>query len=327
MKKTVVILLCGVLILFYNMKINEKKIDNKSQQNITTSIENQSTKKNSTSIENFKNIKLGMNKSELLNQLGEPSRIDVSEYTFKWYVYNQYKCNFAMVGIKNDTVVALYSNSINSCEMENVLLSGNRNEVRERFNPLEYKEKGNTRYLINSQGQYDVIKINEKYITIFYDIYQNNTICSYQIIDETIEDNSTKIYANESEGLKRSFELEIIDLTNSVREKNELNRLKYSEKASKSARKHSVDMEAKNFFDHKNKNNKTPFDRMKDENIIYKGAGENIAAGQTNAIFAHEAWMNSKGHRKNILGDYMYIGVGVAFGGHYTIYYTQNFYI
>ena len=38
-------------------------------------------------------------------------------------------------------------------------------------------------------------------------------------------------------------------------------------------------------------------------------------------------WMNSKGHRKNILGDYKYIGVGVVFGGHYKIYYTQNFYI
>ena len=86
-------------------------------------------------------------------------------------------------------------------------------------------------------------------------------------------------------------------------------------------------MMKENYFDHTNKNNESPFDRMKKENITYSGAGENIAAGQTSAIFAHEAWMNSQGHRKNILGDYKYIGVGVSFGGYYSIYYTQNFYI
>ncbi len=41
---------------------------------------------------------------------------------------------------------------------------------------------------------------------------------------------------------------------------------------------------------------------MKREGIVYTSAGENIAAGQINAIYAHEAWMNSEGHRKNILG-------------------------
>ena len=42
--------------------------------------------------------------------------------------------------------------------------------------------------------------------------------------------------------------------------------------------------------------------------------------------FMHIISMNSLGHRKNILGDYKYIGVGVMFGGYYNIYYTQNFY-
>lgn len=85
-------------------------------------------------------------------------------------------------------------------------------------------------------------------------------------------------------------------------------------------------MRDKNYFDHINKKNETPFDRMKKQNIIYSLAGENIAAGQISAIYAHEAWMNSLGHRKNILGDYENLGVGVSFGGHYNIYYTQNFY-
>ncbi|MGL6104771.1 CAP-associated domain-containing protein [Romboutsia sp.] len=327
MKKIIVVLLCGVLIWFYNPKIKLILSNEELQKEVKASSENQDSKTNNTSINNFKSIKLGISKEELLSQIGKPSRIDESEYGFKWYVYNQYKSNFAMVGIEDDVVVALYSNSINSCEMENILLNHNREEIRIDYEPLEFKKKGNTRYIINSDGQYDVIKVNKKYITIFYDIYNDNKVCSYQIINENIEANLDGIYSKESEDLKRSFELEVIDLTNSVREKKGLKRLQYSDKATISAQKHSIDMEQKNYFDHKDKNNKTPFDRMKDENIVYRGAGENIAAGQTSAIYAHEAWMNSKGHRKNILGDYMYIGVGVEFGGHYNIYYTQNFYI
>ncbi|MEG1311941.1 MAG: CAP domain-containing protein, partial [Romboutsia sp.] len=180
---------------------------------------------------------------------------------------------------------------------------------------------------INSNNQYDIFNINNKYITVFYDIYENNKVCSYQIIHEDAEKSLVGMYPDESENIKKSFELQTIDLVNSTRIKNNLNALQYSEKATLSSRNHSHDMMKKKYFDHLNKENETPFDRMKNQGIDYMGAGENIAAGQTSAIYAHEAWMNSQGHRKNILGDYKYIGVGVIFGGYYTIYYTQNFYI
>ena len=63
---------------------------------------------------NFKNIKIGDKKSDVISNLGDPSRIDYSEYNFKWYVYNEDLNKFAMVGIEDDNVVALYSNCINS---------------------------------------------------------------------------------------------------------------------------------------------------------------------------------------------------------------------
>ena len=85
------------------------------------------------------------------------------------------------------------------------------------------------------------------------------------------------------------------DLVNTERTKNNLNILSYSEKATTSSRKHSEDMMIKNYFDHTNKENKSPFDRMEEEGINYKNAGENIAAGQSSAIYAHHAWMNSLG--------------------------------
>lgn len=321
-----IVVLLSIVISIYNKNTRESLLneDIKKESIELSNVANLEIK--NTSINNFKYLKLGTSKDELINQIGNPYRIDESEYGFKWYVYNQYESNFVMVGIKDNVIVAFYSNSIDSDEMENILLGNNKQQIRKEYKPLEFRKKGNTRYMIDSQDQYDIININKKYITVFYDIYSDNKVCSYQIVDENIENSLHGIYENESEELKKSFELETIDLINSIREKNSLNKLKYSDKSTRSAQKHSLDMINNNYFDHKDNNNKTPFDRMKDENITYKAAGENIAAGQTSAIYAHEALMNSMGHRKNILGDYIYIGVGVEFGGYYKIYYTQNFY-
>ena len=151
-------------------------------------------------------------------------------------------------------------------------------------------------------------------------------MCAYQIISKKAESTLNGIYSQGSNNLQNSFESQTKDLVNTERIKNNLNLLSYSHKATISSRKHSEDMMIKNYFDHTNKENESPFDRMVYEGINYKNAGENIAAGQSSAIYAHHALMNSLGHRKNILGDYKYIGVGVVFGGHYSIYYTQNFY-
>ncbi len=328
MKKIIFILLIACGVYFYNFNLKENEINNKAE--VLNEINNEAEVLNDNTeidIKNLEKIKLGSTTKELINKIGKPARIDKSEYSFSWYVYNQYDENFAMVGVKNDKVVGIYSNSINSCEIENIKLNENRNDIRKEYKPLEYKKKGNTRYMINSYDQYDILNINKKYITVFYDIYNDNKVTSYQVISEDAEESLNGMYAKESEDIKKAFELQTIDLVNATRIKHGLNKLEYSEKATKSSRKHSEDMMIKNYFDHTNKNDESPFDRMKKEDIEYSGAGENIAAGQTSAIFAHEAWMNSEGHRKNILGNYKYIGVGVVFGGHYSIYYTQNFYI
>lgn len=328
MKKVIFILLIACGVYFYNFNLKKNLINNEAEVlNETINEVEVLNDETNTDISNLEQIKIGSTVKELINKIGKPARIDKSEYSFSWYVYNQYEKDFAMVGVKDDKVVGIYSNSINSCEIENIKLNQNRNDIRKEYKPLEYKKKGNTRYIINSYDQYDTLHINEKYITVFYDIYNNNKITSYQVLSEDAEGSLNGMYAKESEDIKKAFELQTIDLVNSARIKHGLNKLEYSEKATISSRKHSGDMMIKDYFDHTNKNDESPFDRMKKEDINYTGAGENIAAGQTSAIFAHEAWMNSEGHRKNILGNYKYIGVGVVFGGHYSIYYTQNFYI
>ncbi|MGL5329950.1 MAG: CAP-associated domain-containing protein [Peptostreptococcaceae bacterium] len=328
MKKIILIVIIFITIVFYNSDL--KKIlsenNNLGSGNKSSESVNYNVQEDSIDINKFEEIRIGDSTSKVISLIGDPSRIDFSEYNFKWYVYNQYEEHFVMVGVENDNVVALYSNSINSSEITEISINDNREDVLRKYEPLEYKQKGNTRYIINSNNQYDIVKVDNKYITFFYDIYEENRICSYQIISNEAESSLRQLYPIESEELRKSFELQVIDLVNSVRYQRNLNGLDYSKKATISSIKHSDDMNQQNYFDHINKENETPFDRMKEEGIKYITAGENIAAGQTSAIYAHEAWMNSMGHRKNILGDYNNIGVGVSFGGNYKIYYTQNFY-
>lgn len=320
--KKIIIIFISVVILVNFVDINPiTRIQEKDNK-----IKEVSSINMNSDIKNFYDIRIGDNEDSVISRIGTPVRKDISEYGFYWYIYNQYEKEFAMVGIDNGKVCALYSNSINSTEMMNIDFEKDINNIRNEYTPIEYKRKGNTRFIVDSKDEFDILKVDNKYITIFYDLHNKNKVSAYQIIKSDMEDSAKDIYPTYSKELQESFENQIVDLTNSVRDKLNLPRMEHSEKASISATKHSKDMGEKNYFDHQNKENESPFDRMKKEDIKYSVAGENIAAGQINAIYAHEAWMNSLGHRKNILGDYDNIGVGVSFGGYYKIYYTQNFY-
>ncbi|MFD3559122.1 CAP domain-containing protein [Streptomyces sp. NPDC058686] len=86
----------------------------------------------------------------------------------------------------------------------------------------------------------------------------------------------------------------------------------------------SEDMAARGFFDHTDPDGATPWDRAKKAGITDLG-GENIARGQANAQSVMDSWMNSPGHRANILNcDYKTLGVGVHFGSGGP-WWTQDF--
>ena len=115
------------------------------------------------------------------------------------------------------------------------------------------------------------------------------------------------------------------DLVNQIREENGLEPFVYNETLAETARAHSQDMIDRDFFDHYNPDGKSPFDRMRDNGLSFSMAAENIAAGQRTPEEVVESWMNSEGHRANILGDCKELGVGLALGGHYGYYWTQCF--
>ena len=124
----------------------------------------------------------------------------------------------------------------------------------------------------------------------------------------------------------KALEKQVVILVNQERAKQGLAPLKYNWQLSRVARYKSEDMRDKNYFSHTSPTYGSPFDMMKNFGIKYMAAGENIAMGQPTAASVMTAWMNSPGHRANILSkNYTEIGVGVAKNTSGTIYWTQDF--
>ena len=124
----------------------------------------------------------------------------------------------------------------------------------------------------------------------------------------------------------QSIEQQVVDLVNAERAKAGLKPLVSHWELARVARFKSEDMRDNRYFDHNSPLYGTPFQMMKSFGIDYGYAGENIAAGRTTAESVMKAWMNSPGHKKNILSpNFTHIGVGYAKGGSYGHYWTQQF--
>lgn len=114
-----------------------------------------------------------------------------------------------------------------------------------------------------------------------------------------------------------TFQSRVIQLTNQKRQENGLPPLKTDAKLSKVAQTKADDMTAKNYFSHTSPTYGSPFQMLKDFGVEYKTAAENIAQGQTSPEQVVNSWMNSTGHRQNILSkDVTHIGVGYSKGKH-----------
>lgn len=120
-----------------------------------------------------------------------------------------------------------------------------------------------------------------------------------------------------------AYEEKVVQLVNEQREANGLKPLTLSSKLSDVARLKSQDMHDNKYFSHTSPTYGSPFDMMKSFGISYRTAGENIAMGYSTPEAVVNGWMNSPGHRANILNAaYTTIGVGYVASGHY---WTQHF--
>ena len=121
---------------------------------------------------------------------------------------------------------------------------------------------------------------------------------------------------------------QVVTLTNAERAKAGCGPLTVNATLTAVAQAHSQDMATNNYFDHNSQDGRSPFDRMTAAGYRYSTAAENIAAGQRTPQDVMTGWMNSPGHRANILNCALKeIGVGYATSSssQYGVYWTQDF--
>ena len=132
-----------------------------------------------------------------------------------------------------------------------------------------------------------------------------------------------KLYIPLADDSVTAYENEVIRLVNVERSKQGLKSLTGDWQLSRVARYKSQDMKDKGYFSHTSPTYGSPFEMMKSFGISYRTAGENIAKGQRTPAEVVKAWMNSSGHRANILSSsFTKIGVGYVKDGNY---WTQMF--
>ncbi|WP_019413847.1 CAP-associated domain-containing protein [Paenisporosarcina sp. TG20] len=275
------------------------------------------------------NIQIGDKMETVSEELGKAKRTTTNEYGSEWHTFHTDYQNFMMVSFDESARVnGLFTNNDLIASSYGVKLNSSKTEVQEALgDPIKQIKKGNINYIMNDDGEMDTFLIENVYVTVFYDVHENNTVTAFQIISDSLEDQKPALYGETSEALQQGFEFQLFDLTNAARVHHKVPPVRWESTIRGTAYKHSLEMADKNYFSHTNLSGQSPFDRMSVDGIDYSVAGENLAYGQSSSIFAHEGLMNSIGHRKVLLkSDFTLLGVGVAFNNENQPYYTENFY-
>lgn len=275
------------------------------------------------------NVEIGDTRGQVEEMYGEAKRQSENEYGVEWFTYHENYQNFMMVAYdEQDMVRGLFTNQDLLSSQQGIALGDSKSFVNETLGePEEIIRNGWFNYKIESEGEYDVYHMDGTYATIFYDLHESEEVTAIQLIDEDMESAKSTLYTPGSEALKEGLEYQLFDLTNATRVKHELSILEWDEAVRETARKHSTDMAANQFFSHTNLEGQSPFDRMKEDDISFLSAGENLAYGQFSSVFAHQGLLNSEGHRENILHrDFSHLGIGVDFNESDQPFYTENFF-
>lgn len=172
-------------------------------------------------------------------------------------------------------------------------------------------------YIVQIEGDY-VGAVSKKYVKAIYPKNTSNT----QTGDSTSNNNSGEQTLQNN---MNQDEQEVFNLINQQRMQNGVQSLKVDKEVQRVARIKAEDMVANNYFSHTSPTYGSPFDMLRSFKITYKTAGENIAANSSNDN-AVTSWMNSSGHKANILNsNFNYTGIGVVSSPKYGKVFVQMF--
>lgn len=168
---------------------------------------------------------------------------------------------------------------------------------------------------LHNTANNEINTIKDRIKLIKDNILKNVNNPNYNAGNNTNEDNT------ETSTTYSEYVTKVIELTNVERAKYNLKPLKLSDSLCKSAQEHADDMYTNNYFSHVSQDGRTMSDRIEKYTSSYGYKGENIALGYSTPEEVVKGWVNSEGHRANLLNkNYTDIGVGYNNG-----YWVQNF--
>ena len=243
---------------------------------------------------------IGMSKSELDALAGEAIMVFGSTYSFTWYAYcsSSYDNTF-LAGVSDGKVQALCAvgTGFRYCGS----YAGSAKTVTKSS---------------DTRGE------NSYFIEVMTDKNDSNTVHGVYLISSDVSWKITE------DGLYGECLLNFL-LVNAFRRYHGVSALYWDDAAAQAAADHSYDMAVKNYFDHSSLDGRNPGNRLTNAGVTWKCWGENICAGYADGAEAYNGWVNSSGHRNNMLDpDFEYLGVGSAYNGAsgYYWFWTQDFY-
>lgn len=256
-----------------------------------------------------------------------------SEYNMTWNMMSDDYEEFYLTGRTAGEETGGYETR-NGQSAFGITVGANRSAVEKKYgDPVHYITKDRVNYTQNykdsdgskTSGTY---VIGDYYVTFFYDVHKSNIVRSITWVKKTIEATKPGFFRTATTNAYRdSLEEMMVHLINQARVAEGLHPLIYTPQHNEIGRKHSEDMIRNNYFSHTAPDGNTALKRMQAGGLMFSWYGENLAYGQYSAIYAHEALMNSKGHRDNILREHFtHVLVGVAFNSKGAPYFTINFY-
>lgn len=300
-----------------------------------------------------KSVYIGESITALKAEWGEPERIDpLPQKNLYGYIYNGNSLTepYLIAGVKGEKVVSYFTIAKNFTAYDAVIRT-NDNETIQQTKLVQqgvsaqsmidtgWTEPGTYEFdaLDSSQSEARVgteayYKLTDNaYIYAFSDYFDGGDKSIYGMYAFSRECTKYSMmyrtYMTFTDEILRAAEQEVYEMTNAYRNYMGKALFKLEDRTTTAARKHSEDMANNNYFQHNSLDGSKFSVRLTAEGISWSGAGENICAGAGDAINMVIGWIGSSGHRKGMLTDFKYIGVGAAYSSSadYGIYCTQDF--
>ena len=281
---------------------------------------------------------IGKDEGEVLKHYGAPTRRDMTPYGYEWFVYKNQKY-YIQLGIDDGVVVTVYTND-EKADIGLIKIGDNYEHVARHFPfaPSISLEKGASSYEFQLSEEElamtPLASYGDVWVQFYFDSLEDRLSSVRFVSKETLllQRPYSIVYRGELleeealgeeewEGVQEGRAKQIFDLTNHIRLKHHLSPLAWDDSIALVAYDHSQDMYENSYFAHRSPTKGDLKDRLQVEKVVFQLAGENIAAKYVDSIAAVEGWLNSEGHRVNLLNEeFTHLGVGV-----YRDFYTQNF--